>query len=301
MAAHIAHKHLHLPARAHHAVDHLKRADRVRADEPVREFKQEPLVRRAQHLQNQRLRQARAVLLRVAQAHVQDRPGVAHAALRRARDAGKRRLLSRDPALLKRHAQPRDDLVRGNTAKVKALAAGEDRRRELLRLRRRQNEDDVGGRLLQRLEQRVERALGKHVHLVDDVDAVAARLRRILHLLAQVADLVHAVVARRVDLQDVQAALGGKRSARRALPARLAAVRIFTVHRAREHLGRRGLARAARAAEQIRVRDASAHHLAAQRSDDGLLPHKVVKPRRTIAAVQRLITHISASITSSNS
>ena len=294
--AHVPHEHLHLAPHAHHPVDHLQRTGGVRADEPVREVEQEAPVRRAQHAQNERLRQPRAVLLRVAQAHVHDRPRVAHAALGRAGDARKRRVLRRNALLLHRNPHARDDLVHRNAVEVEALAAGEDRRGELLRLRRRQDEHDVGRRLLQRLEQRVERARREHVHLVDDVDAVAAHLRRVLHLLAQVADLIDAVVARRVDLQDVKAALLRERAARRALPAGIAVFRVLAVHRAGEHLRRGRLARAARAAEQIRMRDAPAHHLRAQRLDHCLLSHKILKPRRTVAAVQRLIAHVSASI-----
>ena len=296
MGAHVAHKHLHLPPRAHHLVDARQRARRVRADELVGKAEQEAPVRRAQHALHQRLGQATLVLLRVGQAHVHDRPRVAHTSLRRAGDARKRRILRADAAIGKRHAQAFDDLRGRDAPEVEALATGEDRRRELLRLRRRQDEDDVGRRLLQRLEQRVERASGEHVHLIDDVDAVAACLRRILHLLAQVADLVHAVVAGRVDLQNIQARLRGERKARRAFAAGIALLGMLAVDCAREYLRRGGLARAARAAEQVGVRHASAHHLAAQRADDGLLPHKILKPCRAVAAVQRLIAHKSSSV-----
>ncbi len=83
---------------------------------------------------------------------------------RRAGDAGKRRVLGLNMAFLQRDAQPPDDLVRGNPPEVEPLAAGKDRRRELLRLRRRQNEHDVSRRLFQRFEQRIERALREHVY-----------------------------------------------------------------------------------------------------------------------------------------
>ena len=78
--------------------------------------------------------------------------------LSRAGDAGKRRVLGLNMAFLQRDAQPPDDLVRRNPPEIEPLTAGKDRRRELLRLRRRQNEHDIGGRFFQRLEQRVERA-----------------------------------------------------------------------------------------------------------------------------------------------
>ena len=61
-------------------------------------------------------------------------------------------------------------------------------------------------RLLDELEQRVEALLRDHVGLVDDVDLVAGRRRRVERPLAQVAGVVDSAVAGRVDLDDVEAA-----------------------------------------------------------------------------------------------
>ncbi len=44
-----------------------------------------------------------------------------------------------------------------------------------------ENEHDMLGRLLQRLQQRIERRNREHVNLVDDVDLVATAGRRIIH------------------------------------------------------------------------------------------------------------------------
>ena len=194
-------------------------------------------------------------------------------------------------ALLQGDAQALHNLMRGDTPKVKPLAARKDGCRELLRLGRRQNKDDVGRRLLQGLEQRVERPLREHVNLVDDVHAIVSGLRRIFHLFAQVANLIDTVVARRVDFQNVQTVFIQKSLTCRAYAAGIAVFRMLTVDRARQYLRCRGLARAARAAEQIRMRDAPAHNLAAERFDDRLLTDKILKPRRAIAAVQCLIPH----------
>src|SRR5213076_931365 len=54
-------------------------------------------------------------------------------------------------------------------------------------------------RLLERLQQRIEGGLRELVDLVDDVDLVAAPCRRVLHVLAQRADLLDAAVRRPVD------------------------------------------------------------------------------------------------------
>ena len=130
------------------------------------------------------------------------------------------------------------------------------------------------------------------MHLVDDVDAIAPALRRILDLLAQVADLIHAVVGRRVDLDDVQAVFRLQRLAGGARAAGLPALGPLAVDGPGEHLGRRGLARAAAAAEQIGVGDAAGLHLIAQRGDDVFLPDEVVEARGTPLTIERLIRHM---------
>ena len=59
-------------------------------------------------------------------------------------------------------------------------------------------------RLLERLQQRVERRHREHVNLVDDVDLVAPARRRKLHAVDNLlADVVDAGAACRVELVDV--------------------------------------------------------------------------------------------------
>src|SRR6202171_4865879 len=101
-------------------------------------------------------------------------------------------------------SQPRNDLLFTVPPEHELLAPTDDRQRNLLRVSRAQDEDDVRGRLLQRLQQSVERRLGEHVRLIDDVDLERPERRGEVHLLAQVADLVDAAVRRSVDLDKVQ-------------------------------------------------------------------------------------------------
>src|SRR5207244_3023532 len=86
-----------------------------------------------------------------------------------------------------------------------------DRRYYLLRLGGREDELEVRGRLLDELEQGVEALLRHHVRLVDDVNLVAAGDRGVEGPLPQVAGVVHAAVAGRVDLDHVDAAAAGRR------------------------------------------------------------------------------------------
>ncbi len=176
---------------------------------------------------------------------------------------------------------------------VEALAAGQDGGGQLLRLGGGEDEHGVGRRLLQRLEQRVERAGGQHVHLVDDVDLVLRQRRRVLDLLAQIANLVHAVVAGRVDLHHVHAVFGLKGAADLAFAAGVAVLGIQAVDGLGEHLGGAGLAGSAGAAEQIGVGDAAGGHLAAKRLGDGVLTADFGKRSRTPRPVKHLIAQES--------
>ena len=103
------------------------------------------------------------------------------------------------------------DQVRRDAVEIEALTAAQDRRQNFLRLGRGENEFHVRRRLLERFEQRVKRRGRKHVHFVDQIDFVAAFRRRVAHVVAQLAHVFDAVVARAVDLDDIEA-VAGRRS-----------------------------------------------------------------------------------------
>ena len=113
-------------------------------------------------------------------------------------------------------------------------------------LGRGEDELDVRRRLFQRLEQRVERRRREHVDFVDDVDLVARSAGPKLHVLAQLADLVDAVVAGAVDFQDVDVFAGGDGLADVALVARRRRRPLHAVERLGQDAGGAGLADAAR-------------------------------------------------------
>ena len=98
---------------------------------------------------------------------------VAHSARRVARDERQRGVGDVEALAVGDDAQAAGDVVDADAAEVEALAARLDGLGHLVRMRRGEHEDDVARRLLERLEQRVERRRREHVHLVDDVDLVA--------------------------------------------------------------------------------------------------------------------------------
>ena len=281
-------EHPRVAAPAHRVVDHAQRRCRVVGDQRVRKFKHEVPARGAQHVPGQ-LRRDRA--LGKGQAHVHKAQCIAHRALRRPGNLQQGLRFGAAADALQHHLKAGNDGLHPDAVEVEALAAGEDRGRELLWLGGGQDEHGVLRRLLQGLEQRVERAGGEHVHLVDDVDLVAPHGGRILDLLAQVANLVHAVVGGRVDLHHVQVVLPRQLAAGLAFAAGLAVLVVQAVDRPGQHLGGTGLAGAAAAAEQVGVRYAAAGDLVDQRGHDPVLTHDVGKALRPPLAIQRLIAH----------
>jgi hypothetical protein len=89
---------------------------------------------------------------------------------------------------------------------VELEAAGQHRHRHLLGIGGGQDEDDVAGRFLQGLQHGVEGAAWRAVHLVDDVDLVAAGGGRVLGVLDHLAHVVDAGVGGGVDLDQVDEA-----------------------------------------------------------------------------------------------
>ena len=78
--------------------------------------------------------------------------------------------------------------------KAVALAAGENGRRDLVKLRRRKNKGQMLRRLLKYFEKCVEGGRGEHVHLVNDVHTLFDRNGRKYRLVPKLTHVVNAVV-----------------------------------------------------------------------------------------------------------
>ena len=127
------------------------------------------------------------------------------------------------------------------------------------------------------------------MHLVNDINAVFGAHGRVVGFFTQVADVVDAVVAGRVDLDHVEDRAGIDAAADLALIAGVAVDHVLAVDRLGQNFGAGGFARAARAGEQIGVRQLVGHKLVAQRLRDMLLPDDVVKLIRAPFAVKRAV------------
>src|SRR2546428_9323653 len=108
-------------------------------------------------------------------------------------------------------------------------------------------------RLFEGFQQSVECLLSEHVHLVDDVDLETGLRRRVAHVVAQLAHVIDAAVARAVDLDYVEAVARGDLPAVIAYSARRDRRTFLAIERFRQNAGCRSFADAARSDKQIRV------------------------------------------------
>src|SRR5437762_3441825 len=224
---------------------------------------------------------------------VEQRGRVAQRALGPADDHGQRRGLERDLLFAQDALEGVRERVGRDRPEVEALHAREHRGRDVARVGRREHEDDVARRLLERLQQRVEGGLGELVDLVDDVDLVAAPCRRVLHVLAQRADLLDAAVRRAVDLEHVHEGAGQRLAADRARAAGLGPGAVGAEERPREQARRRRLADAAGAGEEVGVGYAAGRERVPERPRDRVLPDDRVERLRSPLPREDLIGQVT--------
>ena len=179
----------------------------------------------------------------VANALVQHAQGVAHAAVGLdGQDMGGS-LRQADMLLLCHVHQPGGDVGAGNTAEFIPLAPRQYRHGNPFRLRRRQNEYDVGRRLFQRFQQGVEGFRRQHVHFVDNVYLLMAFGRHKFDRFPQCPDVLDAAVGRGVDFHDVHRLAAQDMAAYFAFVAGMGRRAMDAVHGPGEDFSRTGLAR----------------------------------------------------------
>ena len=150
-------------------------------------------------------------------------------------------------------------------------------------LRGGEDEDDVCGWFLQRLEESVEGRCGEHVHLVDDEYLVASHLWRNACLLHQRLYLLHAIVGSSIELKHIIRALLLKCLATLAFVAGIpVGGGMFAVDGFGKNAGAGGLSYTSRAAEKIGMRQFPAFHGVFQRGGQRRLSHHGIKRHGTV-------------------
>ena len=184
-----------------------------------------------------------------------------------------------------------DNALRGHVFERELQAARQNRRRQLLRICGRQNEFDVGRRLFEGFQQRIEGMAGKHVHFVDQIDLEAPTAWSVLHVVEQLTRVLDLGPARGVDLDQVDKTPLINLAAYRTRPARRRGDTCFTVQAFGDDPRNGGLADAARTGKQIGVVQA----LTVQSVDQSLehmgLADHFAERARTPFTCKNLITH----------
>ena len=144
---------------------------------------------------------------------VQQRQAVPHRTVSGARDHLQSFGGNGHPFLGRDMREPRSQLVDRDAAEIKALAAGQHGDRHLAQLGGGKHELYVWRRLLQRLQQGVERRLREHVDFVDDKDLGAGLHRAIASGLDDLAHVVDAVLGCGIHLDHIRMAIGQNRAA----------------------------------------------------------------------------------------
>ena len=185
-----------------------------------------------------------------------------------------------DALLLSHRLQVVDGVADGHALEVVNLATTQDGWKNLMFLRCSEDEDDVCGRLFQRLQEGVESCCRQHVNLINDKHLVLANLRRDARLLHQRLDVLHAVVRGSIELKDVKRALFVERLTRLTLSASLTVLRgRHTVDGLRKDACAGGLTHTTRSAEEVGMSQFSALDGVLQRRGQCLLSHHRVKRR----------------------
>ena len=185
-------------------------------------------------------------------------------------------------------AQLGQDLRLGQRLEGVALQARDDGRANLGWVGRAEDEEDVVGRLLERLEQHVPAFLDA-LDLVDDEDLAGEVGRRGVDARQQVAHVVDPVVRGGIELDHVERAAVADGDAGLARVVGLAVDWIKAVDRLGDDARHRRLARAARTDEEQAVADPAQAGGVAQRFDDRLLADDLAEGLRTPAPIDGLV------------
>ena len=223
---------------------------------------------------------------------IERRQRVAHAAFGRPRHQRNRGVVDRHLLGFRDAAELIPDGRERQRLQLEDLRARADGVRHLVQLGRRHHELDVGRRLLDGLQQRVERVLRDAMDFVDDENLESIAHRRDGERLDDhLADVVDAGVGGAVDLEDVHVAALRDLHARVARAAGLGRRALHAVERAREDARGRRLPDAARAREDEGLREPPARHRVLQREDGPALADDVIEALRTPFSGQSQVRH----------
>ena len=251
-----------------------ERPRRVAVDDEVADPEQRLLLDCAEHLEHVLDGDLRAGRRREL---VENRLGVAVGAARAAGDQRQGGVGRVDPVRVGDAPELRHELGQPRPLEHEGLTARAHRRQHLAQVGGAEDEDEVGRRLLDQLQERVPGGVRELVRLVEDVDLVAPLGRLEDDALADLADVVDPALRGGVHLDDVERGAVGDRDAGVADLVRRRRRPLRAVERLREDPRHRGLAGAARAGEEVRLPHLVGRERVAQCPHDPLLADHLVE------------------------
>ena len=225
---------------------------------------------------------------------VKKRKAVSHGAAGALGEHAQRAFLERNALFGEDAAHVAHDVLGRHVAQIELQTAREHGDGHLLRVRRREDELHVFGRLLKRLEHGVEGRRAQHVDFVDHVNLEAALRGRVHRALKERGHVLDRTIARRIHLDVVgeaslvDRAAGGADSAGMSRHVAVA-VRPLAVEGLGEDAGDRRLADAAGSREEIGVMKALFRESARERGHDVLLADDRVEVMRPPLSGEHLI------------
>ena len=118
------------------------------------------------------------------------------------------------------------------------------------------------------------------MNFINNINLIVSFRRRIGHLVNNFPNIVHTVIGRRIDFDDVHTDAGRNGLTGRALSAGTAVYGMLTVHRSGKNLGDGCFSRSSRPAEKVRVPDPPCLNLISQRRYNMFLPFYILKAIR---------------------
>ena len=143
------------------------------------------------------------------------------------------------------------NIITGNAPELIALTPRQDGHGNPFRFGRRQDEDDMGRRFFQGLQQGIESFGRQHVHFIDDINFLMPFGRHEFNRFPQGADVFDAAVGSGVDFDDIQGFTAHDVAADFTFVARVGRRPVDTVHGPGKNFSRARLARPAGAGKQV--------------------------------------------------
>ena len=222
-------------------------------------------------------------------AGIQDGQCITHGAIGQAADQLGGVMVQLDLFLPGHIFQPAGNFIRRNALEIIPLAAAEDSSRNLLHFRCGKDKDHMLRRFLHGFQQGIERRGRQHVHLIDDIYLILAHGRQIGGFIAQVTDIIHAVVGGGINFRYIQNGALINAFADSTFTAGVRAGGIQAVDRFGKNFGAGGFAGTAGAGKQVGMANAPGGDLVLQGRYDGFLANNIRKLARTPLAVQRTV------------